>query len=130
MVISLVAKRYARALYLIVDSNIKKAKEILEEYKVVLGLFELEKSKTVLLNITIPSQVKRDLFAYACSELKNKEVLQGFFDVVLEAGRVDLVPQIYVSFEKIISDAEGTLVAEITSFESLSAEENQKIIVI
>lgn len=124
---SRIARRYARALYKMCDSNLEKARKDLESLKTLRALFDDKDAGKVLRSPVMPPDLKKTLLHYGLEKAVAGEDLKSFIDTLVSAGRVSWIPRMIVAFEDLINEAEGKAVAEVTSAVPLEQDDQQSI---
>lgn len=124
---SRIARRYARALYKICDSNLEKAKKDLESLKTLTVLFDDKDAGKILRSPVMPPDLKKTLLHYGLEKAVAGDDLKRFIDTLVSAGRVALLPRIIFAFEDLINDAQGKAVGEVTSATAIEAEDQKNI---
>lgn len=123
-----IANRYAKALLKLDAGDHAKSQKNLAVMSVIGELFKLKESADVLKSPVMPSELKMDLLNYAQEKSNDKESLAGFVEVVLNAGRIALFPEIILAYKKLINEAAGLIDAKIITSVSLPESEAAKII--
>ena len=120
---SLVAKRYARALYNLTAGQLDRA----QNYKKILGeiakLFEEIKFKKILVSPVMPKDLKKDILRYVLDGESADPNFRLFVENVVNAGRIQIFPGILESFTLLLNDIEGIIEANLTSVVSLGEKD-------
>ncbi len=117
---SLVAKRYAKALFRTYENDVTNAKQTQDTLEAVASLFEDKKIRRILNSPAMPSELKKELLDYAVDKGNGGENLKKFLNTVVSAGRVAAIPGIVESFHELINEAEGVVDAQVSSVAPLS----------
>lgn len=124
---TLVAKRYAKALFRAYEGDVTKAKQTQDTLQAVGTLFEDKKIRRILNSPAMPSDLKKELLDYAVDKGNGGENLKKFFNTVVQSGRVAAIPGIVKSFQQLINDAEGVVDAQVFSVAPLSESDMQQL---
>jgi F-type H+-transporting ATPase subunit delta len=124
---SRIARRYARALYKICDSNLEKAKKDLESLKTLRVLFDDKDAGKILRSPVMPPDLKKTLLHYGLEKAVAGEDLKNFVDTLVSAGRVALLPQMIDAYGDLINEAEGKALAVVTSAVPLAQDDQDSI---
>ena len=122
-----VATRYAKALFKLEQGNVEQAKAHLQGLRLVVQLFELSESAKILRSPVMPVALKRDLLRYGLDRGTADQILEFFIESIIDAGRVQLIPDIVEAFAQLIHEAEGVVVAQLTSAVELPGEDADAI---
>lgn len=122
-----ICNRYASALFKLDSSNLDQSKMNLQQLQTVKSLFDQEDAGRVLRSPVMPVELKRDLLTYALKQAEASELISQFVYTILDAGRTGMLPDIIDSYELIIKDALGVLVANVTSFAKISDADQKRI---
>ena len=122
-----IAKRYAQALWKLSGADSTKAQDQLQKVMAIRELFGLQEAAGVLESPITPATLKRDLINYALGKSTPDETLNHFVDVVVEAGRIALFPEIIASFEALIHQQAGIVKTKIVSAVPMSEENLTKV---
>lgn len=117
---TLVAKRYAKALFRSYENDVTKAKQAQETLATVGSLFDDKKVRRILNSPAMPSELKKELLDYAVDKGNGGENLRKFFNTIVQSGRVASIPGIVESFHELINEAEGVIDAQVSSVAPLS----------
>lgn len=125
--ISLVAIRYARSLVALSEANhhatsdsYKKVFDKLEE------LFSIPEATAILKSPVMPNDLKFNLLQLAIQSNAD-HTFTNFIKNLLEADRVNLIPEIAASYEVLLTEKRNEKKAKITSAHPLSADAIHKI---
>jgi len=127
MSMSLVANRYAKALFKTLGNNVETSRKQLEALCAVKEVFATKDGGKVLNSPVMPPDLKQALLKYGLDQANADDAIRNFVKVVSEAGRTALLPEIVNSFEEIIQAAEGKISAHLTSATALDDAEKQQI---
>lgn len=120
-----IANRYAESLYSVTDQS--TVENILSSLFTVKDLFKLEDASKILKSPVMPKELKIDLIKYALDQVSANDVVRNFFEVVVDSGRVELVPEIADCFSNIVDEAKGVSKAEVVSATALDQADLDKI---
>lgn len=123
-----VARRYANALIKLNANDHAKAKSTLASLKVLAELFENEESKRVLSSPVMPLDLKKNLLNYGLQQGDASQDLKALIDIIADAGRVKLIPQIVDEYQIFLDDMQGTVKADVTTAVELSDSERQSVV--
>lgn len=116
----LVARRYAKALMKVTGGDLAKSKVLAQHLVTLDELFENAEASSILCSPAMPTDLKKSLLDYGLKVAGAGNELKGFCDAVVEAGRVELLPQIISVFDELINDLEGVVDAHVRSATELT----------
>ena len=123
-----VARRYANALIKQSANDHAKAKNTLASLKVLVELFDNEESRRVLQSPVMPLDLKKDLLNYGLTQGAASADLKALVDIIADAGRVKLIPQIVDEYQIFLDEMQGTVKAEVTTAVELNDAERQSVV--
>lgn len=127
MISKIVAKRYAKALFVVGKEDNKLDayhEEIAGAAKLLRELPELEDGLT---NPAYPSEAKLKLMGDVASAVKFSPIMSKFLRLLVEKRRVPFASDIAEMFQKLMDDHQGVKRAEVTSAVPLDADIRKKI---
>lgn len=124
---SLVANRYARALFRLYDQSLEPAKKQLEALAIMAALFEEKKIKGILVSPVIKKSHKKEIIDVVLEKAGGDETLQRFTDGVIEAGRVPMLQYLHTAFSEILNEKEGVVDANVVSVVPLNADQMENL---
>lgn len=107
--------RYAKALYQLTGSDLAKAQKLRSSFEGILQLFDLPDSDKVLRSPVMPQSLKKSLIDFALDKTGATEEVRLLTRALLEAGRVDLIPEVAHAFGELLDRAEGVVKAEVSA---------------
>jgi F-type H+-transporting ATPase subunit delta len=120
-----IASRYAESLYSVInESDVDTTVASLTAAK---DLFTLEDASKILMSPVMPKELKSDLIKYALDQVGGNDTVRKFFEVVIDSGRVGLIPSIEGCFTQLVDEAKGIKKAELISATEVEASELEKI---
>jgi F-type H+-transporting ATPase subunit delta len=122
-----IANRYAKALYRIADGDTRLAHEFLGHVNAARALFDIEPAAKVLESPVMPQDLKKKLFAAAFNASGAKPELQAFVGALIAAGRVNLYPAFCEAYARLINEAEGIVLADVTTAVEVDAAVIKKL---
>jgi F-type H+-transporting ATPase subunit delta len=117
-----IANRYAKALYKIANGDTKRAHEFLGHLNAARALFDIEPAAKVLESPVMPQDLKKKLFEVAFKASGAKPELQAFVGALVSAGRVNLFPVFCDAYKRLINEAEGVVLADVTTAVAVDAD--------
>ncbi len=121
------AREYARALFQTIDSNEAKT-EVLQSLRSVQEAFKSDKS---LMNAfkgnALSDQDKKTIFKTVASKLSQSSVLENFFNLLVDKGRVPLLPDVVDFYEEANDELNNVLRGVVRSASVLSSQEREGI---
>ncbi len=123
-----VARRYANALIELNANDHAKAKSTLASLKVLAELFDHEDSKKVLQSPVMPIDLKKNLLNYGLQQGSASADLKALIDIIADAGRVKLIPQIVKEYQIFLDDMQGTVKGDVTTAVELNDSERQSVV--
>jgi F-type H+-transporting ATPase subunit delta len=126
-VISIAAKRYARALLQvsIKQRNFTRILEQLERFSDQLQ--HISMLHELFLNPAIPVDKKRKILEDVGKIMKLEPLALNFLGTVIRRNRLQLLDQIIASSEQQFLEGQGIIVVEVTSARKLAPEEESKL---
>ncbi|PIE75243.1 MAG: F0F1 ATP synthase subunit delta [Deltaproteobacteria bacterium] len=122
-----VARRYAKALMLIADSD-NKADEYSAELGAVAGIFESEKElSTILSNPLYGRSKRRELLLSIIESLSVSETIKSYLLLLFDKRRIGLISEINDNYQKLVDDVKNIARAVITSAAPLSEDTIKKL---
>jgi F-type H+-transporting ATPase subunit delta len=122
-----IAIRYAKALYRLFDEKWQLAEQMRPKIAGVEELFQHKESGRILMSPIMPASLKLELLKHGLAVAGADKVLFGFFEALVEAGRVDMVPDILAAFDQLVKDAQGIALARVVSATEMTAEQKQRL---
>jgi F-type H+-transporting ATPase subunit delta len=122
-----IANRYAKALYRIAGGDSKQAHEFLGQLNAARALFDIEPAAKVLESPVMPQDLKRKLFEVAFKASGARPELQAFVGALVAAGRVRLFPVFCDAYARLINEADGVVIADVTTAVAVEAEVLKKL---
>ena len=118
-----IAKRYARALF-----NLAGEEQAIEQYGTELDGFEEVLKRfpdlgNALRNPLYPEAVKKTLFQKVASQLQLSPVVSSFFNLLVEKGRIQHLPEIAEYYHRLIDDHSNIARAKVKAAFKLGADE-------
>ncbi len=123
----LTARRYAKALLEIGDrqGNVPQLQQELETVAAAVAAHpDLE--RLVVSPLVLPRK-KAEVFEAILSAAKVSQTLRRFFQVVAEAGRLNLLSEIRRTFAELVDERAGIVEARVASAQPLSAGQSQSL---
>lgn len=122
-----IANRYAKALYKIADGDTKRAHEFLGHLNAARALFDIEPATRILESPVMPQDLKKKLFEVAFNASGAKPELRAFVSALVSAGRVGLFPVFCDAYKRLINEAEGIVLADLTTAVAVDADMVKKL---
>ena len=122
-----IANRYAKALYRIAGGDGRRAHEFLGHLNAARTLFEIEPAARVLESPVMPQDLKKKLFAAAFSASGATPELNAFVNALIAAGRVNIYPVFCDAYTRLINEAEGIVLADVTTAVEVDAAVLKKL---
>ena len=121
------ATRYARAL-----ADVAGEKNILDatadELERFAGLYQASKPlRDFLLNPAFPLPRKREAVAKLGSRAKISETTVRFIHVLLQNGRIDLLPEVALQFRRRLEEIQGRITVEVTTAVPLTPAQDRRL---
>ena len=123
----LVARRYAKALFKVCNYDLAAGRALQSPLATIGELFEQNDAGKILRSPAMPLDLKKSLLDYALKAGNATNELKAFCDMIVDAGRVELVPDVIAVFGELLDEAEGTMEAEVTSAGELSSSDRTTI---
>jgi F-type H+-transporting ATPase subunit delta len=120
---SLIANRYARALIKVAAGDDAQCNKFLAFLKATTELFQMPDVAKLLKSPVMPSHVKRAVLAYAVQQSEGGDDSTKFYEQLLEAGRVSILPEIADAFMALLDARRGIVHAKIISSRELSTSD-------
>ena len=120
---NLIATRYAKALLILAEKNNEMADNFASYLSTAKELFSLPEAKKILNSPVMPIELKKELLNYAMSKSFSSEQLKNFNEQLINAGRVELIPEIANSFIAMLNERRGIASAVVTSATALTSAE-------
>ena len=121
---SIIAGRYAKALYKLKQSKIS---ETHQQLLPLLELFKNESIKKVIANPTVSVSLKQEIMEAAANQLSFDQTIKNFLKVVVSEGRLTYLPDIIECIEKIAHSENKAEKAELITAVDINDEDTQKI---
>lgn len=112
---NLIANRYAKALLGIAGKDSAAADRFAKFLETTVELFEISESKKILKSPVMPAEVKRALLAFAVERSNGGPEATNFFEQLLNAGRVGILPEISESYRLMLDEVRGVAHAVVTT---------------
>jgi len=113
------ATRYAKALYLSAEGKLDEALADQVHIEEILPLFTSPEVGRVLKSPVVPNSIKSDVLKYALEKSGASKRLHAFIQVLIEARRINLLPEIAVVFEAILDQVQGKAHVDLEAASSL-----------
>lgn len=110
------AKRYAQALYELVDAETQAA--VSNELQAISKALQDPQVSEAFANPRTPMEFKEKLIL----SINPSPTVQGFLKVMLEKRRLNLLSDVAEAFQKLVFDAQGKTTAEVISAVPLTSE--------
>jgi ATP synthase F1 delta subunit len=120
---SLVAKRYARALFNTTEGRLDQAKSYRKVLVEIGKLFEETKFKKVLNSPVIPKDLKKEVLKYILDCENADKNMRSFVENVIDARRIQIFPGLLDAFVQLLNEVEGIVEANFTSVVHLGEKE-------
>ena len=120
------SSRYAKALM----SNLTESGTIdqgLAALKGMARVFLMADAARILKSPIMPREFKKDLLEYCLNKVEANKTIYNFVGVLLEAGRIDLIPTIAEHFETLVLATKNEAHGEITSAQPLDEQTLKEI---
>lgn len=108
-----IANRYAQGLMDALPEAQRNA--AMQALELVTSLFSLDEARAILKSPVMPPELKTDLLKYASSDHAKEGIFMNFLSLLVEANRVELIPEINDAFKGIIRRSQGIELAEVVS---------------
>lgn len=118
----LIAKRYAKALFILGEGKRETVQAHLDGLRAMSQLFELRDSEKILRSPIMPMGLKTDLLEYAFRGIQEGASLKNFLQVVARADRIELVPAIAKKYADLHADLIQTQHVRVTTATPLDTE--------
>ncbi len=115
-----IASRYAKALLKIAGSDQSKANGFGSFLQAANQLFAIEDTKKVLKSLVMPADLKRALLEFAKSKAQASNEVDSFSAQLVEAGRVNLIPEICSEYTRLLNERQGVAAGVVTTALPLS----------
>ena len=122
-----IANRYAKALFQFAGGDLEKAKKQRDSFQGVVQLFHVKESEKVLKSPVMPPSLKKNLLDYGLEQSNATNEVRTLVAAMLDAGRVDLLPDVAAAYGELLDRAEGVVKAEVTAAVPLQAADTQAI---
>lgn len=122
-----VAKRYAQALFRLIEKDSKLAENVLA---VLENIHEVTRDAFIRAALTSPivkAETKQEIFADILRKLNAPEVLKNFFGELVQASRVEVVPHLYPVVKELFNNQQGIVDGEIYTVVPLADKDLQRI---
>jgi F-type H+-transporting ATPase subunit delta len=119
----LIAKKYAKALYAIAVEQQGSSQKFQVGLAAAAQLFAIPQAAKILKSPIMPDSLKRDLLVYVLDTVGANKSLNAFFELLISAQRVELLPEIVAEFSEILAASQGQQHGVLTSAARLSSEE-------
>ncbi len=127
-----IARRYARALFLIAGGSVERADAHLQGLSAMAQLFETRDIERVLISPVMPPDLKRDVLGKALelSKIQGEPLkeVKGLVECLIASLRVDILPSLTTAFSGLVDGLKNTARVDVGSPEPLSREEFEAII--
>lgn len=121
-----IARRYAKALLLASSGGTESPDALMEKLETVAGLWSVPDAARVLVSPIMPNDLKKALVDYALRD-GGSRVLDSFFCILMDARRLDLLPEITRCFKSLVDQGAGRVAGEVLSVVDLSAKERSDL---
>lgn len=122
-----VARRYARGLFTLDEGKLGQARTHAQMLGVIKELFDERDAGKILRSPVMPPELKRELLTYGLQKAQADQLVTNLVNAMLEAGRVDVLPDVAAAFQELIDEAEGIAKAEVVSAVQLNAADIEAI---
>ena len=123
---SVAAGRYAKALLDVLYPA--KAEPGLEQLKAFAAILaQPNDAKLVFENPTVSTERRKDLLNKLGDALKLDTPMRNFFGILIDRNRLDLLPEVVSTYEKLLDDKNGVVQAQLTSAQELSAAQQNEV---
>lgn len=120
--------RYANTLYEIACQK-KGVSHFVEQFKSITDTFSENKElREVIFSPVLTTEEQRSVLKEICRKAGWDDLFVRFFDVLIENGRMELIPEIQRIFQLIDDNHEKKETAEVVSAHSFSESQKKKII--
>lgn len=118
--------RYAKALFdLAVETNLD---EISASMKALSGMFESSKELSELVVGNAASEAgKRSVLLSILSEIKAPKEVENFINLLADKGRLNVLPGVFVEFEKLLEAHSNVVRAAVTSAAPLTDAQREDV---
>ena len=121
----LIALRYARSLFSLLDNNQQKVCS--KGFSRLLELFELKQSCVVLNSSVMPASVKKELVEYSLKGTDKYDLLRRFVYMLIDAKRLSLLPLIVSCFNDLILESQNEAKAKVVVARALSSQQAESL---
>lgn len=123
-----VVKRYAKALWLLSEGDMKQAKLWLEQMQCLANAYtESEDFLTLVQTPVISSESKWSVISELAVQLKANKFLTLFWKRLCFSGRMNCLPEITKAYQAILMNEEGVVPVQVESAFELSDEEMKTV---
>lgn len=127
MSVNAISKRYARALVEI-GTEQKKVEQFADELDGILAAFSEEKNlRLVLSSPTFPFEKRSAILTEVAKKLKLSAPIRNFLGLLLEKGRLQVLPQIVAEYRRFADELSGILRAQVAAASALDEEQTKVI---
>lgn len=120
---SLIANRYAKALFLTLDKDVERAKRCLELLGSLSSLFNENKIRKILVSPVVPLDLKTEVFKYVFDKVEHDRDVENFINSIIQKGRIEVIPSMTSSFKGIVNEIEGIAQARLVTAVELQKNE-------
>lgn len=122
-----IATRYAKALFQFAGGDLAKAKKQRDSFHGVVELFKVRESEKVLKSPVMPPALKRSLLEYGLKQSDATPEVTTLVSALLDAGRVNMLPEVAAAYGELLDQAEGVVKAEVSAAVPLAPTDTQAI---
>lgn len=119
--------RYAKTLFDIASQR-KETLPIIDQFKVFIKLLdENQELGRILVSSALTKEEHISILTELCSKLKLNDIFKGFFHILADNGRLDLIRDIQNIFQQIYDEQEHKKNAEIVSAQQLTSAQKKQL---
>lgn len=122
-----VAKRYARAVFLLVQKDADKAATILRALRSVNEVFQIPDAGRVLRSPVMPIDLKKSLLDYALKQAEAPQDVVALVHMVVDAGRVAALPDMAAALQELVDESQGRVRGHLVSAVALPQAEQDAV---
>lgn len=126
---NLIANRYAKALMKLTDTDAAAADKALKFLEICNEMFSLSEAKRVLKSPVMPIDLKKSLLNFAAQKAGASD-FTSFAEQVVEAGRTEHLPEIYLAYRRLLDDKRGVAEATAVTAEALTDESKKELVAV
>ena len=122
-----VAKRYAQALFRLIQNDADLSKIVLDVLENIHEISQDSFVRSVLISPIVKAETKKDIFDEILSKLNAPDILKNFFGELTQASRVGVVPHLYPVVKELLNNQQGIVDGEIYSVVPLDEKDLQRV---